>query len=693
MSRQRARSLCIWLMAAWVTAVAGARLELIRQPVGNGRKGFPLETQPRIEVVLDAVDELTPAGHGTTNSLGGVVLAPMHRITSTAPSTRDVTNFNEVVVQFGRNPTGATFAGGASHLRVKLEQGVFDFSDHPIDILQGGADFTLSFSVHTSLGEVVTTESKPFNCGGQEARLVIVQQPILTVEGANSTMTPPILHVVDSYERLLEQANPVVTVSLFYNPGDTEFSRSSETSVQASNGTVLMDNVFLTRACTEIEEEVPAHLRVTRSTKYKLRFQSPGFPDVISEEFETLPILKIQTQPLSNHQRTVQSMCVGNFSGCSVFLSDYLRDQMQIFKSQPSIALEKLQTALLHVDVSCTDLDGPGEYVTAVKVGNRQLKPGVEFTTGPWEECGFAGCRGQCDTNLRSVVSHLDVKNDLGTYDSVTNIYTSQGSPLLVHVALTDKVNICPCGGQPLKMFVKLDITYSQAPEEQGHEMPQQPRLLLLNADGTPYTLRRKIVRVHFAPGGNPAGAELAGNTALMSEGGVVEFTDLAVTEGAKGYMLRFSVQGVFNANSTSIVDSEPLDVGCGTFPQLTLDCVDCSAPAPSRQEARSLSQPAQLELQRWHSSSSSERSPSNVEVRMLLVTSKDVEWGMFSRDTKTVRNADRGSVKFSDTTIYNGNCAFCPKKECGEGYILYFVANDNWIQSTRLNIAGKTQS
>ncbi len=113
-------------------------------------------------------------------------------------------------------------------------------------------------------------------------------------------------------------------------------------------------------------------------------------------------------------------------------------------------------------------MDGPGEVVTHVSVGDRRLRPAVEFETGPWEGCGFAGCREQCDTNMRRVVSGLDVKDDIGSYDTVTKIYSSTGPPLRVKVAISDKVNICPCDNSPLKVTVRLVLTYSQTPEEQG---------------------------------------------------------------------------------------------------------------------------------------------------------------------------------------------------------------------------------
>ena len=682
------------LLAMWVAGAASARLEVMRQPVGNTRKGFALEQQPRVQVVLDTVEELTPLGEGTVNSIGGKVRAPLQRHAGEMPNIVDVTVSNTLRVTFGSNPVGATFAGGVAELNVKMVKGVADFSD--IQIMQGGAGFTLSFAVHDAHGRMLTVESAPFHCGGQEARLVIVQQPILTVEGATTRMTPPILHVVDAYSKRLEFANPVITVSMFASPGSAGFSAASHTAVHASQGTVTVDQAFLTAAATELETEVPVHLADRLSTKNKLRFSSPGFPDVISADFETLPVVAVGQQPISDHSRTLTSTCTGNFTGCSVHLSNYLRNISDG-------TLEKLQTAHLHVDIACTDLDGPDEFVTAVTVGSRLLTPGLHFSTGPWEGCGFAGCRDECDTNMRRVVSGLNVKDDIGTYDSVTKIYKSIGQSLRVHVSITDKVNICPCDGQPLKIMAQLIVTYSQAPEEQGSTLRQQPRVLLLNADGSLYTLRQKFVSVTFATEGtdpfdavsafgNPAGALLLGNTRVLSEQGVVQFTDIAITEGAKGYVLRFSITGVYNVNSTSIIDSQPFNVGCGNFPQLTLDCVDCSRPAPSRQEARSLSQPPQLELQKTLAVGTPKvKSSSHIKVTMSF--GMNGPKGMFSGDSVTVRNAEGGSVKFSDTTIFNGNCAFCPEDTCGEGYTLYFITNDVALQSQPFNIAGGNRS
>ena len=174
-------------------------------------------------------------------------------------------------------------------------------------------------------------------------------------------------------------------------------------------------------------------------------------------------------------------------------------------------------------------------------------------------------------------------------------------------------------------------------------------------------------------------------------EDGVVQFTDLAITEGGKGFVLRFSIRGIYNVNSTTFVDSQPLNVGSGSFPKLTLDCVDCSRPAPSRQEARSLSQPPQLELQRSTPQGTMVKSASYIKVQMSLGLNGPK--GMFSGDTITVRNANGGAVKFSDATIYNGNCAFCPANTCGEGYSLYFIANDVAIESQRFDIAGGNRS
>jgi hypothetical protein len=59
--------------------------------------------------------------------------------------------------------------------------------------------------------------------------------------------------------------------------------------------------------------------------------------------------------------------------------------------------------------------------------------------------------------------------------------------------------------------------------------------------------------------------------------------------------VLRFTVSGVYSLNASTSVDSEALNVGTGNFPQLTIDCIDCSRPAPSRAEGRGLSQAPQV--------------------------------------------------------------------------------------------------
>jgi hypothetical protein len=93
-------------------------------------------------------------------------------------------------------------------------------------------------------------------------------------------------------------------------------------------------------------------------------------------------------------------------------------------------------------------------------------------------------------------------------------------------------------------MTVRLVVTWSQTAKQQRSPMPQQPRLLLLNADGSRYTLRRKYVSVTFATSvqneagvfnafdaatafGNPAGALLLGNTRVLSEAGVAQVLSL----------------------------------------------------------------------------------------------------------------------------------------------------------------------
>jgi hypothetical protein len=605
LKRTRSSHLQLWLLAILLSASEGARLEVTRQPVGNTRKGFPLAQQPKIEILLGSVDEILPAGVGTVDSFGQKIDAPLHR--QGATRVIDVTKFSQVDISFGSNPVGARFAGGLSKLSGNMVLGVAEFSD--IEITAGGVGFTLIFTVVDGNGQSLTVESDPFDCGGREARLVIVQQPMLVQDGLKAVpgrpvhMTPAILNVVDQYSRILTDANPLITASFFVDPSSTSyasedgvdkvkahFSDSSVPAVRAVAGVATMNQLFLSRAVTEHEKELPLYLQETKSTKFQLRFSSPSFPDVISEEFETMPLLKVDRQPVHDHTRVVSKTCTGTYTGCTVHLSNYLntcqdlggyldknRDTCAVWAANPewclkqphlmqqyanlegvhpgmaccvcgggntTDTLEKLQTAHLYVDVACTDLDGPDEVVTSVHVANRKLTPRQDFSTGPWVGCGFAGCRDQCDTNMRNVVSKLNVKDDIGSYDSVTKVYKSMGLPLRVNVSLSDKVNICPCDGQPLKMTVRLVVTWSQTAKQQRSPMPQQPRLLLLNADGSKYTLRRKYVSVTFATSvqneagffnafdaatafGNPAGALLLGNTRVLSEAGVAQVLSL----------------------------------------------------------------------------------------------------------------------------------------------------------------------
>jgi len=47
-----------------------------------------------------------------------------------------------------------------------------------------------------------------------------------------------------------------------------------------------------------------------------------------------------------------------------------------------------------------------------------------DYSTGPWADCAFAGCRGECASNMRPIVEGLDVRMDLGGLDPVSGVCT-----------------------------------------------------------------------------------------------------------------------------------------------------------------------------------------------------------------------------------------------------------------------------
>jgi len=76
-----------------------------------------------------------------------------------------------------------------------------------------------------------------------------------------------------------------------------------------------------------------------------------------------------------------------------------------------------LSRALLDVYVACTDLDGPGEFIESVRVGQEELR---QFDAGPWQ-----GCASSCQEE-RQVVFGLDVSKFNGSQFSV-DVSTSEG--------------------------------------------------------------------------------------------------------------------------------------------------------------------------------------------------------------------------------------------------------------------------
>lgn len=351
--------------------------------------------------------------------------------------------------------------------------------------------------------------------------------------------------------------------------------------------------------------------------------------------------------------------------------------------------LEKIQSALLDIRIGCTDLDGAGEMVELLQVGGRTV-PTEDYMSGPWEGCAFAGCRLECGQNFRSVSSGLDVKGDLGTIDPVSGVFITSDAPLPVHVALSRKVDICPCNGTVLNIEVTLTITYSIMRLEQGAPLVIQPRILLQNVAAELYTLHAKAVSVEILV--NPSHALLTGSTTVLSQNGVAQFTDVAITEAGTGFVLRFSITNAHG--NTMVLDSLPFNIGRGNLPIMQLT----EQPAASaRNIGRALRTPPLIELKRIDGGVQV-NTASNIEVSMVVgLNGPDGDIDA-STETTLRANPESGEVLFLNVLLLNGNCADCEDPpegpgKCGLGYTLVFVCNDVKLESDVFNVAGSNRS
>jgi len=588
-------------------------------------------------------------------------------------SVVDVKNNGVVMITLESNPTGSDLRGRGVQVPMNLKNGQAELTD--LAVAQGGVGFTLKFSVAGSDGQMLEVVSEPFNCGGQEAMLRIARQPVVDVA---ATTVPPIIHVTNSNGRTLPMANPEITVSVYQSPvaGSSLTDRSRATQ-RASMGSAEFRELYLSHAATAVEASVPAYME--QSVLYILKFSSPGFLDVFSEPFEAFPEVVLDTAPQSEVTLVASANCSGSVDGCIATLRDYLP-----FQTGSTTVKKKIQSVTLDVEVACTDLDAPGEVVRLVRVGGEELGPPL-VSTGPWDGCAFAGCKDQCDVNMRKVISALDVKARLGSVDPRTGIYSSEGPPLSVEVALSDSVNICGCGAERAPLVVKatLRMQVSQDARAQGQPLWVQPKLSLRNADGTLYTLHSKTVLAQLAV--NSAQAALSGASQLMSAAGVVAFTDLAITEGGPRFTLRFVALGFGAHNQSVYAESQLLAVGKGNFPVLSLSCVACDQPRTSKTAVyRALTRPPIVQLQNVVSGTAVQSS-SGLRVDAIIGVN-----GPGGRLENEFRVASSGLVNFEGLTLLNGNCNDCVNLPlCGAGYTLIFLANDVAVESQQFDVPG----
>eukprot|EP00291_Cryptomonas_curvata_P003422 CAMPEP_0172181376 /NCGR_PEP_ID=MMETSP1050-20130122/17780_1 /TAXON_ID=233186 /ORGANISM="Cryptomonas curvata, Strain CCAP979/52" /LENGTH=572 /DNA_ID=CAMNT_0012854645 /DNA_START=83 /DNA_END=1797 /DNA_ORIENTATION=- len=543
-------SMAFVLWTQTVCAMSG--IEISVQPIGNSVKGRALEQQPEVQLTVNDIP--------------------------------DIFNDGYVIASLRSNPTGSTLLGST---RVALVMGVAKFTD--LQVLPGGNNFSLMFSAQSSDRSQVSATSDYFSCDGQEAFMDILQQPMLTLRNDPLMGVVPVVQILRNGQRVAN-ANPLISVALELNVPNADFTADSVTTVQAVGGLANFTAIWLTKAATIRESFLPAWQEsygFVDSVTFSLRFSCPGYSDVISRNFEVNPIVRLATQPYSDTIIVKRFVCAGPASGCAINISDYL---------PPG---DKLQTATLDIDVACTDLDQPAEYISSITVAGSALPAGA-YDPGPWPACAYAGCRdGECPAaasggNVRRAVAQLDLRQ-IGAVDPRTGIYSSKGPPVPVALRLTEQVNLCPCGGAMLYAAVTLRVTVSARAEAQLLPLFQQPVVELVDGDGSRYAFAAKLVSAAILV--NPASALLAGAPAVVAAGGVAAFTDLVVTEGGPGYVVRFSIAG-----GARYVDSEPFGVGYGNYPLVSLDCLDlpCAQPlAKVNVEGSVLFLPPTVALQR----------------------------------------------------------------------------------------------
>uniref|UniRef100_A0A7S0DXW7 LysM domain-containing protein n=1 Tax=Hanusia phi TaxID=3032 RepID=A0A7S0DXW7_9CRYP len=640
---------------------SASRIEIIQQPVGNVLKGRALSQQPHVVVVLSSSSELS-------------VGQPQQSYTDLVLSegeTLDVNNNNIMTVSISKNPVGAAFSTGSNSFTVRLLNGAYNFTD--LLILQGGTGFTLKFQTQDSYGNLISVESDLFDCGGQDAQMHIVQQPTLNVFGSPQPWIPPILQVQDATGAHLPLAEPEISVSIFSGPTGANFSGDSSLSVSASKGQAIFDKLWVTKAATSLDPRITSYLEPIVNVFYVLKFSAPGYADVYSSEFEVLPVLTVEREPVSDHVHVVTSGCSGPVAGCFINFTNYLG--MYTDLNGTASSPWKLQSARLSVSVACTDLDGTGEMVSYVTVGSRMLAKGVEYSPGPWAGCAFAGCRSQCQTNTRLVVSELDVLSDLGTIDPFTQLFKSDGRKLSVRLGLTDAVNVCECDGSLLVANATLRLTYSISQYEQDLPLRQQPVISLRNGDGTLYGLMPLIVSVNLSY--SPSGALLQGARTLTTANSLATFTDLKVTEAGPDNQLRFYIVGTKNSSRVEVVDASPFNIGTGMLPVLSLDCPTCLQPVVSPTEYEVFSQQPVLNLLKF-SGGVWVKALSDLPVQVAMGEGRDVAQ-IAMTSTRVVR-AVQGVVRYTNLAVYNGGCLH-------QFSSLVFVCNDNFVVSQSFNL------
>jgi hypothetical protein len=417
----------------------------------------------------------------------------------------------------------------------------------------------------------LSTMSSLFDSGGQQAMLKISVQPRITLKDDTRGYVAPVVIVVgEDGQEHLPMAMPEITVSIKKNPNMGAFADGSVTVQRARGGMATFDSLWVTRAATRNEPGASASTGPRGYEEvYSLEFSAAGFAPVESAQFDVTPLIQVMTQPLSDMEITAPPvLCEGSsIEGCTAAISGYLP------------AGHVVRRALLDLEVSCTDFDSPGEAVASVLLGGIMVPRGG-YQPGPWPGCGFAGCRGECDSNMRHVLSGYDVSHMIGQVNPRTGIYSTDGRDLTIAMTANSSVNICPCdNGAQLRAKATLRITVSE--RVQGVPLSTQPRLSLTNGDGTPYMMPTTVSAV-IDSAHNLARSSLEGRGQVQSMQGVAAFTNLAVAQGGDGFRLLFSLVHMPDMRSTI---SEPFGVGFGHFPKLTIDCDTCVKPRISTGE------------------------------------------------------------------------------------------------------------